>query len=197
MDKIVPLIILFIVITNVLKWFGQQSKQGQQGTQQQPKRPPTPGERKGGTLADVIRQIAEQQKAAMAPPTQQPSRVEPQADERYETDDVQDGRVVWQAQQRQIEEFLGVKREPPAPFAPPPIIVEDVTEARPRPVPVQLEAEKPRPRVVQLKKPPHRRVRKMKRPTPVELPGGVFQNLDDVRRGIIMSEILGPPAGLK
>jgi hypothetical protein len=197
-DKIVPLIILFIVITNVLKWFGQQSKQGQQRTPQQPKPHPTPGERKGGTLADVIRQIAEQQKAAMAPPTQQPKRVEPQADQRYETEYVQDGRVVWQAQKKQIEEFLGVKREPPAPFAPPPITVEDVTpEVRPRPVPVPREAEKPTPRAAQPKKPARRRVRKMKPPMPVALPGGVFQNLDDVRRGIIMSEILGPPAGLK
>jgi len=188
-DKIVPLIILFIVITNVLKWFGQQSKQGQQGTPQQPKQYPTPGERKGGTLAAVIRQIAEQQKAASAPPTQQPKRVE--------TEGVQEGRAVWEAQQSQIEQFLGVKREP-APFAPPPIIVEDVMpEAQPRPVAVQPDEEVPKPQVAELKKPPRRRVRKMKRPAEVELPVGVFQNLDDVRRGIIMSEILGPPAGLK
>ena len=102
MDKIIPLIILFVVVTNVLKWFGQQAKQGQPGTPQQPKGHPTPGERKGGTLVDVIRQIAEQQKAAMAPPTQQPRRVEPQFDQRSETDDAQGGRVVWQAQQTQL-----------------------------------------------------------------------------------------------
>ena len=186
---IIPIIIGAIVVINVLKRIAEQSKQGQEGAPQQPKQHPTPGERKGGTLADVIRQIAEQQKAATAPPTQQPRRVE--------TEGVQEERAVWEAQQSQIEQFLGVKREP-APFAPPPIIVEDVTpEVQPRPVAVQPYEEVPKPQVAELKKPPRRPVRKMKRAAPVELPSGVFQNLDDVRRGIIMSEILGPPAGLK
>ena len=186
---IVPIIIGVIVVINVLKRIAEQSKQGHQGPSQQPKQYPTPGERKGGTLADVIRQIAEQQKAGVKPPSQQPERVE--------TEDVQEGRAVWEAQQSQIERFLGVKREP-APFAPPPIIVEDVMpEVQPRPVAVQPYEEVPKPQVAELKKPPPRRTRKMKRPAVVELPGGVFQNLDDVRRGIVMSEILGPPAGLK
>lgn len=186
---IIPIIIGAIVVINVLKRIAEQAKQGQEGTPQQPKQHPTPGERKGGTLADVIRQIAEQQKAASAPPTQQPRRVE--------TEGVQEGRAVWEAQQSQIEGFLGVKREP-APVAPPPIIVEDVMpEAQPRPVPVQRKEDMPRPDVVQRKKPTRRPARKKERPAGVELSGGVFQNLDDVRRGIIMSEILGPPAGLK
>lgn len=197
---IVPIIIIAIVVINVLRRIAEQAKQGQQGTPQQPKQYPTPGERKGGTLRDVIRQMAEQQKAATSPPTQRPKRAEPESDRWFETEDVQEGRTVWDAQQSQIEEFLGVKREPRAPLAPPPIIVEAPTpKVQPRPVPIQqvTAREVVAPPVARPVKPPGRPPRKMERPTPVELPGGVFQNLDDVRRGIIMSEILGPPVGLK
>lgn len=189
---IVPIIIIAIVVINGLRKIAEQTKQGQQGPSQQPKRYPTPS--KGTTLTDVIRQIAEQQKAAVkAPPTEQPQSVG------FEPENVQERRTVWEAQQSQIEEFLGVKREA-APFVAPPIIIEDVTpEVRPRPVPIrQVPArEEVAPPADKRPTPYHRPVRKAKQPAPVELPVGVFQNLDDVRRGIIMSEILGPPTGLK
>jgi hypothetical protein len=107
----------------------------------------------------------------------------------------QEPTLVWEAPQQQVEEFVRRMRErlevPPPPVfeerKPPVITVPE----RPK---VAVQPQQP-PSVERTKEP--KPARKRKTAVPEHVPEQIVTNLDEVRRGIILSEILGPPVGLR
>ena len=214
------IIVLVVVGINLFKRFAEQSKEAQGGTPQRKQYPPL---REGGAPTPVTRPPLQQQRqvdrervppvpgvgtrgqeytparpARAVTPGQQIQKMQREFERWFEEEEAEKGQVLWEASEEDAQEFFSRQRKP-VPVASPPLIVEEVkTTVEPTPrAPIRPTVEAPR--VVKPRAVPRRRapVREMKRPVPVELPPGVLQNMDDVRRGIVMSEILGPPVSMR
>jgi hypothetical protein len=188
-----PLIILFIVGVNVLKQIAEKNKQAQEGTQQ---RKQLPRLLEGEDEMPTRRPEQQQgQAGAGSPPSVFGTGPRDTVfDQWFEGGQQEDDRVAWEAEREAVAEFLGVS----APLIPP--VIPVVQEVKPKPVPVRVE-----PKPEEMQRPTIPAARSKRRPArkraarvPADvLPAGIFGSMDDVRRGIIMSEILGPPTGLK
>lgn len=196
-----PIIILFIVGVNVLKQIAEKNKQAQEGTQQR-KQPLRPFETEGEMPTVAVRRPEQQQDqpdAGRTTPVFGAGARGNVFEQWFEEGQQEDDKVAWEAEREAVAEFLGIKPKP-TPLIPPVIPVVQEVEPRPKPVPVEVE---PKPEEMQrptipAAKSKRRPVRKRAARVPADvLPAGIFRDMDDVRRGIIMSEILGPPTGLK
>jgi hypothetical protein len=189
--------ILFIVGINLLKQIAEKNRQAQQRPEQR-KRYPELSEDGVETPTVVVRRPVQQQRQVDTqegiPPVFGTGPRGTVFDQWFEEGQQEEG-VAWEAQRDEIAEFLGIKPKPVPVVAPPMPIAEEV---KPEPVRVEPRLEEvPRPRipVARRKRVP---VRKRAARVPADvLPPGIFRDMDDVRRGIIVSEILGPPKGLQ
>jgi len=221
--NIFPIIILTIVGINVLaRWLGEQSKRAEKDAQQR-KRYPSLAEGKGGRPAVVTRppvqpqRPADRQRAEPVPggtvvvkepgttrparavtAAQQLRRMDREFHEWFEEEAEEKGQVIWEAPQEDIEKFLVAQRKPvPVPPPAPPVFGQPEPKVEPAPpIPVQLKVEVTRPPAAKQRKVPARALER-RAPRRAVLPVGVFENMDDVRRGIVMSEILGPPVSMR
>jgi hypothetical protein len=129
--------------------------------------------------------------------------MERQFEDWFREEAAEKGRVIWEASEEDIEGFLAAQRKPipiPPTVQAPPVRLPDRPTIKPT-------VELPRVRVTsptQMAAPfmvPERKatpsVPETKGRARIKLPAGVFESIDDVRRGIIMSEILEPPVSMR
>jgi hypothetical protein len=185
-----PLIILFIVGANIVKGIREQAKKQQQmGGQQPGKQPPRLFETKDGTPPAVVQHPSQRQKQAAdtgkIPPVFGTGPRGTVFDQWFAEGQQEKG-VAWEAQRDEVAEFLGIKSKP-VPVVPPPMPVAEEVKLEP----ILEEVRRPTIPVARRKREPVRKKAAQIMPT------GVFGEMGDVRRGIIMSEILGPPKGLQ
>ena len=185
-----PLIILFIVGANIIKGIREQAKKQQEmGGQQPGEQSPKLFETEDGTPPGAVQHPSQQQR-----PAADTGKIPPvfgtgprgTVFDQWFVESQQEKGVAWEAQRDEIGEFLGIKPKPVPVVAPPMPIVEEVTAE-----PILEEVRRPTIPVARRKRGPiQKKAARM-------LPRGVFGDMGDVRRGIIMSEILGPPKGLQ
>lgn len=202
-----PIIILVIVGINMLKRLAEQSKQAQTGPPRERKRYPRLSEGEGETPTVVVPYPRQQERSTK--PGEMLRRMDHEFEEWFEEEQREEGSVVWEASEEDVEEFLEEPREPVVKVVPPWWAAPEPKPVR-VPRPVAREAVKrteepaivpPTAAVLRVTMPREKRMPKPVReeiaPVPAKLAAGVFRDMDDVRRGIIMSEILGPPSAFK
>lgn len=192
-----PLIILFIVGANIVKGIREQAKKQQEmGGQQPGRQSPKLFETRDGTPPGAVQHPSQQQRQAADTGKIPPvfgTGARGTVFDQWSDEGQQEKGVAWEAQRDDIAEFLGIKPKPVLVVPPPMPIAEEVKREPVRVEPKLEEVPRPTIPVARRKREPVRR-----RAAPEEvLPAGVFRGMDDVRRGIIMSEILGPPKGLQ
>jgi hypothetical protein len=215
-DKIFPIFILIIIGINLLgKWLAEQGKQQQAGTRERKQYPKMYGGEDGTPRVVGPMPRQEQRPVKATRPGEVLRRMDRQFEEWFEEEQREEGRVVYEATPEDVEDYLEATSETappvvheqvwgPPPSAPretlrvpPPLAREEVRpRIEPAPPPAAPAVTAPQeslPKRWRMPRPTRRRVA----PVQAVLPAGVFQNLDDVRRGIIMSEILGPPTAFK
>jgi len=203
-EKLFPIIILVIFAINMIaKWLGEQSKQAQKGDRER-KRYPGLTEGENGRPMVVTRTPSPQ---VGRPDIQPPEvggrlkRMEQEFEEWLREEAEEEGRVIWEAPEEDVEEFLAAERKPippPPPVQAPPVRLPGLPEIKPTVEPPRVEVTPP----PSMAAPPTARGTRTRAPESekrarLELPAGVFADMDDVRRGIIMSEILGPPVSMR
>jgi len=192
--------LLFIVGVNVLKQIAEKNKQAQGGPQQRKQPPGRLFEAEDETPTVAVRRPEQQQGQADEGRTTPVFGTGARGnvfEQWFEEEQQEDDRVAWEAEREAVAEFLGVRLKP-APLVPP--VIPVVQEVKPKPVPVTVE-----PKLEEVPRPTSPAAKSKRRPVrtrvariPADvLPAGIFRDMDDVRRGIIMSEILGPPTAFK
>ncbi len=223
-EKIFPIIILVIFGINIIaKWLGEQSKQAQKDAGER-KRYPGLAEGEGGRPVVVTRPPSQQERPSdiqRTPPvlgrgievaeresTRAPRaprvadqfrRMEQEFEDWFREEAEEKGQVIWEASEEDIEQFLAAQRKPiPAPptVQAPPVRAPRLPRIELPRARVMPPAEMAQPRIAPERKAAPRAPER-KRHARVELPAGVFEDIDDVRRGIIMSEVLGPPVSMR
>ena len=205
-----PIIILVIVGINMLKRLAEQSKQEQTGPPRERKRYPRLSEGEGETPTVVVPYPRQQEGSTRTTkPGEMLRKMDREFEEWFEEEQREEGSVVWEASQEDVEGFLEEPREPvvkvvppwwappePKPVRVPRPVAREAVKRTEEPALVPPTAEVRRPTMPGAKRIP-KPVREKIAPVPAKLAAGVFRDMDDVRRGIIMSEILGPPSAFK
>ena|GEM_PF-2708384 len=221
------IILVIFGINMIAKWLGEQNKQAQKGAHERKRYPglsegeggrptvvtrapspqekrldvqrPTPGVARGTAVAE-----REPTRAARAPTAGDRLRKMDQEFEDWFREEAEEkGQVIWEAREDDIEEFLAAQRKPipvPPTVQAPPARLPGLPEIKPTVEPPRVKVTPPgemvgRP-IAAARRIPARAPERKKRAR-LEMPAGVFEDMGDVRRGIIMSEILGPPVSMR